>query len=469
MKKLSVSILTIIFCLIFSSAAFAQPPSFQDVTEQDWFYNDVTILQEKQFVNGITPSEFKPYNNITRAEFVTIIANISQANLTQYNGDTPFSDVDMDSWYSRQIQWAYENNLIQGISFDKFAPIENITKEEAAVILYRHKQVFGGIDSSENKDSKEFSDQSQISSWAKDAVQELQKFNVIQGFNNLFFPQNKLLRCEAASLFSKYINVIPISENNSSPSISGDKIIFKEDLITDENELYSLAKEKSNEISPSSTNNEFIAIATLREKNSNISLMSSGEETLPLSSYTQHYMTIEKENGTIEDYYTVDFFTQVLEDSATDNDNITPSYVESENIIVTPGDGKYDDSYSARGWSKICYVIGHTGDSIMTPVYVKPIYYKGTIQRLDNTVSLSYRRLWYRNKGACAFNTGAQNITNGPVYAAAGSETILQYAPSNFQALEYNYHELVCTTQTELKKRSSTWYLDVTISKTNYQ
>ena len=469
MKKSFISILTIIFCILLSSVTFAQTPSFQDVEESDWFYKDIMTLQEKQFVNGVTHSEFMPYKNITRAEFVTIIANISQADLTQYSGDTLFSDVKTNNWYSKQLQWAYENNLIQGTTTDKFAPEENITKEEAAVILYRHKQVFGGIDTTGDQNTGEFDDQSLISFWAKDAIQELKKFNIIQGFNNLFFPQNKLLRCEAASLLSKYINTIPIPENGNSSTISGDKIIFKENLITDEKELYSLAKAKGYKVSHSSVDNEFTCIATLIEKKSNIHLMTPNEIELPTSSYTQHYMTIEKENGTIEDYYTVDFFSEILEDPSTNNCFVTPSYVESENIIVTPGEGKYDNSRSARGWSKICYVIGRTGNNTMTPIYVKAIYYKGTIQRLDSKVSLSYRRLWYRNKGTCAFNNGSQNITNGPVYAAAGSETILQYAPSNFQALEYNYHELVCTTQTELKKGTSTWYLDVTISKTNYQ
>lgn len=469
MKKVSISILAIIFCAFFSSATFAQTMFFQDVTEQDWFYDDTLFLYEQGIVNGVSSVEFMPYKNITRAEFVTIIANVSQAKLAEYSGETSFSDVNTNSWYSKQVQWAYENNLIQGVSFDKFAPEENITKEEAAVILYRHKQVFEGIDTSGDSVNKDFEDQFQISFWANDAIQELKKINVIQGFNNSFYPQNKLLRCEAVSMISKYINSMPITSNNTASTVSGDKIVFREQLITDENDLYSLAYEKNNGVSPSTVDDEFTCIATLRKSNSNISLNSSDLENLSTSNYTQHYMTIEKENGIIEDYYMADFFTDISESSVSSNKTLLPSYVESENIVVTPGEGTYDSTGSARGWSKICYVIGRTGSNNMTPVYVKAIYFKGTIKKVDSTVNVSSRRLWYRNKGTCAFNNGAQNITKGPIYASAGNETILQYAPSNFQALEYNYHELVCTTQADISRGTNTWYLNVTISKTNYQ
>ena len=60
-------------------------------------------------------------------------------------------------------------------------------------------------------------------------------------------------------------------------------------------------------------------------KKSNIHLMTSNEIELPTSSYTQHYMTIEKENGTIEDYYTVDFFSEILEDPSKNKCFVNPS------------------------------------------------------------------------------------------------------------------------------------------------
>ena len=48
---------------------------------------------------------------------------------------------------------------------------------------------------------------------------------------------------------------------------SSSAFIFKENLITDEKELYSLAKAKGYKVSHSSVDNEFTCIATLIEKN----------------------------------------------------------------------------------------------------------------------------------------------------------------------------------------------------------
>ena len=84
MKKISISILSIIFCAFFSSATFAQTTSFQDVTEQDWFYDYVTLLSERFFVSGVNNNEFMPNDDITRAEFVKILANVSQIDFSQY-------------------------------------------------------------------------------------------------------------------------------------------------------------------------------------------------------------------------------------------------------------------------------------------------------------------------------------------------------------------------------------------------
>ena len=205
MKKSFISILTIIFCFLLSSVTFAQTPSFQDVEESDWFYDYVTLLSERSLVSGVNDTEFMPNKNITRAEFIKIIANISQADLTPYTGKTPFHDVTTKSWYAKPIQWAYENKIVQGINEYTFAPDRSITREEAAVILIRYINTITDFYLPKIHEKISFNDEYDVSEWAIEAIGELQEADIICGDENQNFnPRSNAKRSEASKMLAIY-------------------------------------------------------------------------------------------------------------------------------------------------------------------------------------------------------------------------------------------------------------------------
>ena len=72
MKKISSIILTIVLLLTFSQNVFAIQ-YFSDIEYNDWYYNDILALSDKELVNGYTDGTFKPNNFITRAEALKLI------------------------------------------------------------------------------------------------------------------------------------------------------------------------------------------------------------------------------------------------------------------------------------------------------------------------------------------------------------------------------------------------------------
>ena len=90
-------------------------------------------FSEQGIINGYGDSTFRPQNNITRAEFVTIIVN---AFLTgEPSGEAVFTDVYEDAWYFDAVMLAFEKGIIKGVSETEFMPEENIRRQDMAVIL----------------------------------------------------------------------------------------------------------------------------------------------------------------------------------------------------------------------------------------------------------------------------------------------------------------------------------------------
>ena len=53
-----------------------EPYSFIDVSEEDWFSYDVSKLKSQGYVSGFLDGSFRPNNNISVEEFITITINV---------------------------------------------------------------------------------------------------------------------------------------------------------------------------------------------------------------------------------------------------------------------------------------------------------------------------------------------------------------------------------------------------------
>ncbi len=161
-----------------------------------WCENIVNTLHDLGLVNGRTEDTFAPNDNLTRAELVQLLANLSGADFSAYaNANVKFADVETNAWYYASVMWAADNNIVYGIGNDMFAPNTSITREDTAAIIYRY---LGVAATAENNS---FADTNEISAYAKDAVNTLSAEGIINGYpDNTFRPKNTITRAEAASV-----------------------------------------------------------------------------------------------------------------------------------------------------------------------------------------------------------------------------------------------------------------------------
>lgn len=178
---------------------------FNDVPEGKWFYEAVSYCTDKGIFKGTGNGGFSPMRTISRAEFVTVLANYEDVDVSgeEYDG---FTDVNTSSWYYHPMAWAKNNNIVSGTSETSFSPNAKISREQLCTLIFRYLS-FKGIELNA-EDGEIFADDSDISSWAKNAVYNIRSIGVVKGVgDNRFNPKGTATRAEAAQLmmnFDKY-------------------------------------------------------------------------------------------------------------------------------------------------------------------------------------------------------------------------------------------------------------------------
>lgn len=179
---------------------------FRDLAGYEWATEAVTALNEKGIVNGVGDNMFAPERNVTREEMVTMLIRAYglDEEAKASDGVTTFADVDASAWYAPYIKVAYEKGYVTGISDTEFGVGRHITREDTATMVNRVALSMGNNFSIE---SDAFSDDSNISDYAKQHVYALKNAGVISGMGDgTFAPKNECNRAQAAKIIYTLIN-----------------------------------------------------------------------------------------------------------------------------------------------------------------------------------------------------------------------------------------------------------------------
>lgn len=186
-------------------------PTFADVPVDAWYQLYVSHLSQLGIVSGRTESSFMPQEAVTRAEFAKMLTLAAEADLSSCSGVTGFADVEPDAWYAAPMEWASASGIIEGKTPTAFFPNDNITREEAGVMLYRlavlqDSRVLQESEESLGVQPSRFTDEASISDWAMEPVEELRQANILLGDSSRSFqPQDPISRNEVAKMLSAYL------------------------------------------------------------------------------------------------------------------------------------------------------------------------------------------------------------------------------------------------------------------------
>lgn len=193
MKKriLSVFLIVAMITLMLPTPAFAE---FSDV-QGHWGQKEIEKWSEKGIIQG-SDNMFRPNAPVTRGEMAVMIDRIMKYQVKAGNS---FKDLDQ-SWYTEAVLKTNTAGIILG-SNGNVRPNDNITREEASVILARALR----LDAS-TKATSIFKDSEQISDWAAGYVYALADKGYANGNSSGYFnPKEYITRVEVVKMLDNSI------------------------------------------------------------------------------------------------------------------------------------------------------------------------------------------------------------------------------------------------------------------------
>lgn len=178
---------------------------FRDVTESDWFYDDVRFANQNGLFNGVEKDLFAPEEPMTRGMLVTVLWRLDGE--TAPKTATTFTDVDVNAYYADAVAWAAESGVVNGIGGNKFDPEGNVTREQIAAILFRYASL-KGVDTAARANLATFPDAEKTSAYAHDALSWAVAAELVKGTKEgstiYLDPQGSATRAQVAAILSRY-------------------------------------------------------------------------------------------------------------------------------------------------------------------------------------------------------------------------------------------------------------------------
>ena len=108
--------------------------AFDDIKHVSWAQDAIRYLYTNGIISGRDAVTFAPDDNVTRAELIKML--VISFNLKGTNSAT-FADVPLDSWYAKYVSIGQSNDIINGDSNGNFNPNRPVSRQDASVMMYR--------------------------------------------------------------------------------------------------------------------------------------------------------------------------------------------------------------------------------------------------------------------------------------------------------------------------------------------
>ena len=181
-------------------------PAFTDITGH-WAADNILFAASRGLLSGTSDTTFSPDTGMTRGMFVTALGRLAGINPDSYQTGK-FTDVKADAYYAPYVNWAAQTGIVEGVTATTFAPDTNINREQMAVIMKNYAAKLG-YDLPQTLKAVTFADNTQISSWAKDAVKSMQQAGILTGKNeNKFDPKGTATRAEVATVLRRFVEIV---------------------------------------------------------------------------------------------------------------------------------------------------------------------------------------------------------------------------------------------------------------------
>lgn len=171
--------------------------------------------------------KFHPDDYVTRGQVAVILDNLMKYQ-TQY--DYIFKDLGQ-AYDSDAMLKTFKAGIILGYD-GELRPNDNVTREEAAVIIAR---AFG---IEESGTGLEYLDAPSVSNWAKGYVGALTEAGCLKGYDGYYYPKNKTTLAELITMMNNIVAAIYSAPGTYSGDIQGTVVVSSKDVVLDKMNIH---------------------------------------------------------------------------------------------------------------------------------------------------------------------------------------------------------------------------------------
>ena len=164
-----------------------------------WAGDAIEYMAKQGYITGTGSKTFSPNTNMSRGMLVTVLYRM--AGEPSVSGiANPFKDVVKGAYYYNAVLWAYNKGIVTGKGAGKFAPNDNVSRQEIAAFIYRYAGKPTATGSLLG-----FSDYKSVASYATDAMKWATRNEVITGIGGKLVPNAAATRAQVATMLYRYI------------------------------------------------------------------------------------------------------------------------------------------------------------------------------------------------------------------------------------------------------------------------
>lgn len=180
--------------------------SYSDVTASHWAASAIEVLSARGIVNGMSEDRFAPNETLTRAQFSKMLAG-ALGLAPQYPEQPSFSDVQPQGWSYGWIETAAAAGIVEGTQ-GTFNPDVALTREQMMTMLVRAVEVqeAGSTQTGDASHLQQFVDIETVSSWALPYVTKAVQLELVQGSGKQIKPLDISTRAEAAAVIYRLLD-----------------------------------------------------------------------------------------------------------------------------------------------------------------------------------------------------------------------------------------------------------------------
>lgn len=173
---------------------------YTDLDANAWYAESVHFALVNGLFVGYGDGTFRPEAALSRAMVATVLYR--QAGSPAVTGTSTFPDL-KDDWYADAVAWAQEAKVVIGDDKGLFRPDDDVTREEMVTMLYRFA-ASQNMDTTTTGDLSNFTDASSVQSYATEPMTWAVGNGIILGMgNNELAPRESATRAQFAAITAR--------------------------------------------------------------------------------------------------------------------------------------------------------------------------------------------------------------------------------------------------------------------------